>query len=147
MESVGIEEERESLKCFRCDLGFWDVCYTTETNCSLGERCFTGRGTAGVMNETVFSPQLNNLSTGGCLDTRMHLFDWIQPMIFSRQVTVWTLRLWVVWKQRSAAQRTPWSSFLTKPSLSWPNTAVTLPSATQQTNLRPPHVFTSLWQL
>lgn len=56
MESVRIEEERESLKCFRCDLGFWDVCYTTETNCSLGERCFTGRGKAGVMNETIFSP-------------------------------------------------------------------------------------------
>lgn len=54
MEPVGFEEEEESLKCFRCDLGFWDTCYTTETNCSLGERCFTGRGKAGVMNKTVF---------------------------------------------------------------------------------------------
>uniref|UniRef100_A0A665UGD0 UPAR/Ly6 domain-containing protein n=1 Tax=Echeneis naucrates TaxID=173247 RepID=A0A665UGD0_ECHNA len=34
------------LECFRCDLGFWDACYTTETNCSLGERCYTGRGKA-----------------------------------------------------------------------------------------------------
>lgn len=50
IESVGLEEERESLKCFRCDLGFWDACYTTETHCSFGERCFTGRGKAGVMN-------------------------------------------------------------------------------------------------
>ncbi|KAM9805849.1 protein Bouncer-like [Syngnathus typhle] len=41
-----LEEEEELLQCFRCDLGFWDACYTTETNCSLGERCFTGRGKA-----------------------------------------------------------------------------------------------------
>ncbi|XP_035493311.1 sperm acrosome membrane-associated protein 4-like [Scophthalmus maximus] len=46
MESVGFVEEEELLECFRCDLGFWDACYTTETNCSLGERCFTGRGKA-----------------------------------------------------------------------------------------------------
>ncbi|XP_045900275.1 sperm acrosome membrane-associated protein 4-like [Micropterus dolomieu] len=47
MESVGFEEEvGEYLKCFYCDLGFWDACYTTETNCSLGERCYTGRGKA-----------------------------------------------------------------------------------------------------
>uniref|UniRef100_A0A3Q3W6Q8 UPAR/Ly6 domain-containing protein n=1 Tax=Mola mola TaxID=94237 RepID=A0A3Q3W6Q8_MOLML len=47
MFKVGFEAEKESMKCFRCDLGFWDVCYTTETNCSLGEVCFTGRGKAG----------------------------------------------------------------------------------------------------
>ncbi|CAN9514231.1 unnamed protein product [Ophioblennius macclurei] len=46
MESVALQEEEELLQCFRCDLGFWDACYTTETNCSLGERCFTGRGKA-----------------------------------------------------------------------------------------------------
>uniref|UniRef100_A0A3Q1EBG8 Sperm acrosome membrane-associated protein 4-like n=1 Tax=Acanthochromis polyacanthus TaxID=80966 RepID=A0A3Q1EBG8_9TELE len=46
MESVGFEEEQLSLECFRCDLGFWDACYTTETNCSVGELCFTGRGRA-----------------------------------------------------------------------------------------------------
>ncbi|XP_047455397.1 protein Bouncer-like [Mugil cephalus] len=46
MESVGFEEDEEYLECFRCDLGFWDACYTTETNCSLGERCYTGRGKA-----------------------------------------------------------------------------------------------------
>ncbi len=53
MESVGFEEE-EFLECFRCDLGFWDACYTTETNCSLGELCYTGRGKAGVLDKTVF---------------------------------------------------------------------------------------------
>uniref|UniRef100_A0A8C5NG91 UPAR/Ly6 domain-containing protein n=1 Tax=Gouania willdenowi TaxID=441366 RepID=A0A8C5NG91_GOUWI len=46
MESVLLEEVEEYLTCFRCDLGFWDTCFTTETNCSLGERCFTGRGKA-----------------------------------------------------------------------------------------------------
>uniref|UniRef100_A0A3Q3M7X8 Uncharacterized protein n=1 Tax=Mastacembelus armatus TaxID=205130 RepID=A0A3Q3M7X8_9TELE len=44
MESVGFEEEL--LVCFRCDLGFWDACYTTQTNCSVGERCYMGRGKA-----------------------------------------------------------------------------------------------------
>ncbi|XP_057690656.1 protein Bouncer-like [Corythoichthys intestinalis] len=46
VEAAGFIEEEELLQCFRCDLGFWDACYTTETNCSLGERCFTGRGKA-----------------------------------------------------------------------------------------------------
>ncbi|XP_077432339.1 protein Bouncer-like [Vanacampus margaritifer] len=46
MDVAGFEDEEEVLQCFRCDLGFWDACYTTETNCSLGERCFTGRGKA-----------------------------------------------------------------------------------------------------
>eukprot|EP00064_Thunnus_orientalis_P004345 superscaffoldBa00000393_g4356 len=46
MEAVAFEEEEELLECFRCDLGFWDACYTTETNCSVGERCYTGRGKA-----------------------------------------------------------------------------------------------------
>ncbi|XP_061771624.1 protein Bouncer-like isoform X2 [Nerophis ophidion] len=46
MDVKGLEEEEELLQCFRCDLGFWDVCYTTEMNCSRGERCFTGRGKA-----------------------------------------------------------------------------------------------------
>lgn len=56
MESLGLQEAEESLECFRCDLGFWDACYTTTTNCSLGERCYTGRGKAGVLATTpVFS--------------------------------------------------------------------------------------------
>ncbi|CAL1611158.1 unnamed protein product [Knipowitschia caucasica] len=39
-------EEEDFLECFRCDLGFWDACYTTTTNCSHTERCYTGRGKA-----------------------------------------------------------------------------------------------------
>ncbi|KAM7383503.1 hypothetical protein PAMP_003149 [Pampus punctatissimus] len=46
MEKVVFEKEEELLECFRCDLGFWDACYTTETTCSLGERCYTGQGKA-----------------------------------------------------------------------------------------------------
>uniref|UniRef100_A0A8B9JP26 UPAR/Ly6 domain-containing protein n=1 Tax=Astyanax mexicanus TaxID=7994 RepID=A0A8B9JP26_ASTMX len=34
------------ILCFRCDLGFWDVCYTTKTNCSYEEQCFVGIGKA-----------------------------------------------------------------------------------------------------
>ncbi|TRY97463.1 hypothetical protein DNTS_008202 [Danionella cerebrum] len=35
-----------SLECFRCDLGFWDVCYTTKTNCTEDELCYVGIGKA-----------------------------------------------------------------------------------------------------
>ncbi|XP_075868895.1 protein Bouncer-like [Nelusetta ayraudi] len=49
-ESMGYEEERPFLQCFKCDLGFWDACYTTETTCVPGERCFTGRGKAGELD-------------------------------------------------------------------------------------------------
>uniref|UniRef100_A0A3B5B9L6 UPAR/Ly6 domain-containing protein n=1 Tax=Stegastes partitus TaxID=144197 RepID=A0A3B5B9L6_9TELE len=50
MESVGLEQEQLGLECFRCDLGFWDACYTTETNCSVGELCYTGRGKAASLD-------------------------------------------------------------------------------------------------
>ncbi|TKS82036.1 hypothetical protein D9C73_016145 [Collichthys lucidus] len=43
---VEFQKEEEVLECFHCDLGFWDACYTTKTNCSLGELCYTGRGKA-----------------------------------------------------------------------------------------------------
>ncbi|XP_062421746.1 sperm acrosome membrane-associated protein 4-like [Pungitius pungitius] len=45
-ESMAFEVAEEFLECFRCDLGFWDACYTTQINCSVGERCYTGRGKA-----------------------------------------------------------------------------------------------------
>ncbi|CAJ1062214.1 sperm acrosome membrane-associated protein 4-like [Xyrichtys novacula] len=45
LDSAGLEHQGV-LKCFRCELGFWDACYTTETNCSHKEVCFTGRGKA-----------------------------------------------------------------------------------------------------
>ncbi|KAK5862318.1 hypothetical protein PBY51_017728 [Eleginops maclovinus] len=45
-ESAGFEEGEVPLECFRCDLGFWDACYTTKTKCNAGERCYTGRGKA-----------------------------------------------------------------------------------------------------
>ncbi|XP_056098836.1 sperm acrosome membrane-associated protein 4-like [Rhinichthys klamathensis goyatoka] len=36
----------QTLECFRCDLGFWDLCYTTKTNCSENELCYVGTGKA-----------------------------------------------------------------------------------------------------
>ncbi|XP_029694065.1 protein Bouncer-like [Takifugu rubripes] len=50
MDSLGHEDKNDFMKCFQCDLGFWDVCYTTKTICSLEERCFTGRGKAGDLD-------------------------------------------------------------------------------------------------
>ncbi|XP_072316872.1 protein Bouncer-like [Eucyclogobius newberryi] len=46
MMDTEFEEEEDFLECFQCDLGFWDACYTTKTNCSPTERCYTGRGKA-----------------------------------------------------------------------------------------------------
>lgn len=54
MDSVGHEDKNELMKCFQCDLGFWDVCYTTKTICTLEERCFTGRGKAGLTKGMFF---------------------------------------------------------------------------------------------
>nr|XP_055065546.1 sperm acrosome membrane-associated protein 4-like [Misgurnus anguillicaudatus] len=35
-----------ALGCFRCDLGFWNLCFTTKTNCSSHELCYVGIGKA-----------------------------------------------------------------------------------------------------
>ncbi|XP_072534882.1 LOW QUALITY PROTEIN: sperm acrosome membrane-associated protein 4-like [Salminus brasiliensis] len=43
---VAVSCSGQTLECFRCDLGFWDVCYTTKTNCSDEEQCFVGIGKA-----------------------------------------------------------------------------------------------------
>uniref|UniRef100_A0A3Q1HAC5 UPAR/Ly6 domain-containing protein n=1 Tax=Anabas testudineus TaxID=64144 RepID=A0A3Q1HAC5_ANATE len=44
--NIRLFQKEELLQCFRCDLGLWGACYTTETNCSRGERCYTGQGRA-----------------------------------------------------------------------------------------------------
>ncbi|XP_060776586.1 sperm acrosome membrane-associated protein 4-like [Neoarius graeffei] len=36
----------QTLECFHCKLGFWDMCHTTRMNCSAGEQCFVGIGVA-----------------------------------------------------------------------------------------------------
>ncbi|XP_068591803.1 sperm acrosome membrane-associated protein 4-like [Cebidichthys violaceus] len=73
MESVGFEEDEELLQCFRCDLGFWDTCYTTQTNCSVGERCYTGRGKAA---DTLDVKTLGCVKADECdLETTVELFS------------------------------------------------------------------------
>lgn len=52
MDAAAYEKGEDLLQCFKCDLGFWDACYTTKTNCSHGERCYTGRGKAGAVEGT-----------------------------------------------------------------------------------------------
>ncbi|XP_053351315.1 sperm acrosome membrane-associated protein 4 [Clarias gariepinus] len=39
----------QTLECFQCDLGFWDMCHTTTMNCSDGEQCFVGIGVAAAV--------------------------------------------------------------------------------------------------
>uniref|UniRef100_A0A3P8UQJ8 UPAR/Ly6 domain-containing protein n=1 Tax=Cynoglossus semilaevis TaxID=244447 RepID=A0A3P8UQJ8_CYNSE len=96
--SAKYEAEMELLKCFRCDLGFWDACYTTETKCSRGERCYTGRGKAAdvldvktlgcakaeecgvettvavLPNNTIFVMTKHCCDTPFCNSARQHLF-------------------------------------------------------------------------
>ncbi|XP_077951196.1 sperm acrosome membrane-associated protein 4-like [Gasterosteus aculeatus] len=71
-ESMGSKEAEEFLECFRCDLGFWDACYTTKINCSVGERCYTGRGKAA---DTLDVKTLGCVKTDGCdVETTVELF-------------------------------------------------------------------------
>uniref|UniRef100_A0A4W5NW52 Lymphocyte antigen-6, epidermis n=1 Tax=Hucho hucho TaxID=62062 RepID=A0A4W5NW52_9TELE len=34
----------QALKCYKCDLGLWNLCYTTEVKCNDDENCFSGVG-------------------------------------------------------------------------------------------------------
>ncbi|XP_063041679.1 sperm acrosome membrane-associated protein 4 [Engraulis encrasicolus] len=36
----------QALQCYKCDIGLWDVCYTTKTTCGANEQCYTGVGKA-----------------------------------------------------------------------------------------------------
>ncbi|KAM4630918.1 prostate stem cell antigen-like [Polymixia lowei] len=35
-----------ALQCYKCDIGFGDVCFTRKTTCDAGEHCFSGSGKA-----------------------------------------------------------------------------------------------------
>ncbi|KAL4646816.1 sperm acrosome membrane-associated protein 4-like [Arapaima gigas] len=34
------------LRCYKCNIGFWNMCITTTTSCSPGQSCFNGVGKA-----------------------------------------------------------------------------------------------------
>lgn len=36
----------QALQCYKCKVGFWDLCITTKTTCENGEQCFSGVGKA-----------------------------------------------------------------------------------------------------
>lgn len=36
----------EALQCYKCSIGFWNLCITTKTTCNAGEHCYSGRGKA-----------------------------------------------------------------------------------------------------
>ncbi|XP_058258526.1 sperm acrosome membrane-associated protein 4 [Hemibagrus wyckioides] len=43
---ISVSCSGQTLECFHCELGFWDMCHTTKVNCSAGEHCFVGIGVA-----------------------------------------------------------------------------------------------------
>ncbi|KAL2080583.1 hypothetical protein ACEWY4_024376 [Coilia grayii] len=36
----------QTLECYKCDLGLWDLCITTKMTCGADEHCYTGVGKA-----------------------------------------------------------------------------------------------------
>ncbi|XP_004073814.1 sperm acrosome membrane-associated protein 4 [Oryzias latipes] len=36
----------QTLQCYKCDIGFWNLCITSKITCKDGEHCFSGLGTA-----------------------------------------------------------------------------------------------------
>ncbi|XP_023257514.1 prostate stem cell antigen-like [Seriola lalandi dorsalis] len=48
----------QALQCYKCKLGFWNLCITTKDTCDEGEHCFSGVGTAA---------SFMNITMKGCL--------------------------------------------------------------------------------
>ncbi|KAM4549504.1 lymphocyte antigen 6G6e-like [Fundulus diaphanus] len=46
----------QALQCYKCPLGFWDLCITTKTTCESGEVCYNGVGGSG---ESLISKRSN----------------------------------------------------------------------------------------
>ncbi|KAM9496930.1 uncharacterized protein Hap1MRO34_003159 [Clarias gariepinus] len=52
-----VNAEGYSLQCYKCDLGVFNLCFTSKTTCSGDQQCFSGQGsTLGI-----------TLSSSGCL--------------------------------------------------------------------------------
>ncbi|XP_041823017.1 prostate stem cell antigen [Melanotaenia boesemani] len=49
----------QALTCYKCDIGFGNLCLTTQTTCSAGQQCFNGVGKAGGFLD---------IKMKGCLD-------------------------------------------------------------------------------
>ena len=45
--SVSVPPTAHALKCYNCPFGIGSMCITTETNCSVGDHCFSGKAEAG----------------------------------------------------------------------------------------------------
>ncbi|KAM7384510.1 hypothetical protein PAMA_011728 [Pampus argenteus] len=50
----------QTLQCYDCKIGFWNLCLTTKTTCQSGEQCFSGLGKAAGFID---------IKTKGCLVT------------------------------------------------------------------------------
>ncbi|KPP62913.1 sperm acrosome membrane-associated protein 4-like [Scleropages formosus] len=54
----GVFLSAQALQCYKCDLGFWNLCITSTMTCASGEQCFSGVGKAA---------QVIDIKTKGCL--------------------------------------------------------------------------------
>lgn len=36
----------QALQCYKCKIGFFNLCFTTKTTCESGQHCFNGEGKA-----------------------------------------------------------------------------------------------------
>ncbi|KAL4629620.1 sperm acrosome membrane-associated protein 4-like [Arapaima gigas] len=36
----------QALQCYKCDIGFWNLCITTKTDCTGTDQCYSGVGKA-----------------------------------------------------------------------------------------------------
>lgn len=45
----------QALQCYKCKIGFFDLCLTSKVSCESGEHCFSGVGTAGKSHWVTFS--------------------------------------------------------------------------------------------
>ncbi|XP_028820679.1 sperm acrosome membrane-associated protein 4-like [Denticeps clupeoides] len=49
----------ETLLCYKCDIGFFNLCVTSQMTCAANQQCFSGVGKAA---------QVINIKMKGCLD-------------------------------------------------------------------------------
>ncbi|KAM4538915.1 sperm acrosome membrane-associated protein 4-like [Odontesthes bonariensis] len=50
----------QALQCYKCSIGFGDLCITSKTTCNEGEHCFSGTGKAAGFLD---------IKMKGCLET------------------------------------------------------------------------------
>ncbi|XP_036372209.1 sperm acrosome membrane-associated protein 4 [Megalops cyprinoides] len=70
----------QALECYKCDIGFWNLCFTTKTTCAAGQQCFSGVGKAA---------DFVDIKMKGCLNTAE--CDKVTNVEFFNNKTVYTM--------------------------------------------------------